>query len=94
MKTYSATFDNGKTVTRKTKNEYSHAWLATWTNKDGSNGYDSGFSSSFELAQKAAKSFLPCAGVRGMSAKDKAMVSQKNAEFLQSCNLKIEILPV
>lgn len=93
MTNFTATFTNGKTLTRKSNNGYAFAWMATWTHKDGSETYDSGFSASFELAQKAAKPSLPWAGVRGMSAKDRATVSQKNAEFLQTCNLKVEIVP-
>jgi hypothetical protein len=93
MTHYTATFANGKTLTRKSNNGYAFAWMATWTRRDGSETCDSGFSASFELAQKAAKPFLPWAGVRGMSAKDRATVNQKNAEFLQGCNLKIEIVP-
>ncbi len=94
MNTYTATFANGKTVTRKTKNEYTHAWLVTWTRVDGVQVSDSGFSASFELAQKAARPWLPVGVFKGMSANNRAIANKKNAEFLQSCNLQIEILPV
>ncbi len=93
MATYTATFKNGKTLTRKSNNGYAFAWMATWTRKDGSETYESGFSASFELAKKAAKPFLPWGCVPGMSTKDRATVNQKNAEFLQTCNLKVEIVP-
>lgn len=94
MNTYTATFANGKTLTRKSKNGYAFAWMATWADTDGKQLSDSGFSASFELAQKAAKPWTPFGVWHGMSAKDRATATAKNAEFLANCNLKIEILPV
>lgn len=93
MTNYTATFANGKTLTRKSKNGYACAWVATWTEANGKTCSDSGFSASFELAKKAAKPWTPFGVWKGMSAKDRAISNSKNAEFLQSCNLKVEIVP-
>lgn len=92
MTRYTATFKNGKTLTRKSNNNYAFAWMATWTRKDGAETFDSGFSASFELAKKSARPSLPWGTVPRMSAKDRATVNKKNAEFLQNCNLKIEFV--
>ena len=93
MATYTATFKNGKTLTRKSNNGYAFAWMATWTEADGKEYSDSGFSTSAELAAKAAKPSTPFGVWKGMSAKNRAIASQKNAAFLQTCNLKVEITP-
>ena len=93
MTNYTATFANGKTLTRKSNSGYACAWMATWTHTNGFETFDSGFSASFELAQKAAKPATPFGVWKGMSAKDRAIATAKNVEFLQTCNLKVEIVP-
>lgn len=93
MTNFTATFTNGKTLTRKSNNNYAFAWMATWTHINGNMISDSGFSSSAELAAKAAKPSAPFGVWKGMSAKDRAIANTKNAEFLQGCNLKVEIVP-
>jgi hypothetical protein len=92
--TYTAKFADGSTITRKSERSYAAAWRATWIRLDGGVSSDSGFSSSVELAAKAANPGLPYGTWRGMSAKDRANANEQNTKFLQNCNLKIEIVEI
>lgn len=92
--TYIATFSDGAVLSRKSKRGYAFAWRVTWTKPCGGSCGDSGFAASADLATKAAKPSLPYGIWRGMSASNRASADAKNAEFLQNCNLSIEIVPV
>jgi hypothetical protein len=94
MNKYTATFADGTTITRKSSHTYTSAWRATWTRLDGERVFDTGFSSSAELAAKAAKVGLPYGTWRGMSAKARTTANEQNAKFLQTCDMTIEIVEV
>ena len=94
MNKYTATFADGTTITRKSNHSYSSAWRTTWTTLEGKRVSDNGFSSSPELAAKAAKIPLPYGFWRGMSAKARATANEQNAKVLQTCDMKIEIVEV
>ena len=93
MTKYTATFEDGVTITRKTKREYAFAWRANYISLDGHNVTETGFSATKELAEKASNVGLPYGTWRGMSSKHRALANEKNAQFLQTCNMKIEIVP-
>lgn len=93
MNKYTATFADGTTLTRKSNRGYAVAWRATWTDLFGHARSDTGFSASAENAAKTAKPGLPYGTWRGQSASARAFANERNAKFLETCNLKIEIVP-
>lgn len=90
MNTYTATFADGMTITRKSERGYSAAWRATWTEK----GYDkpivfTGFCASPEKANPETPSKFFC----GNSTKGRAEAKRKNAEYREACGYRVEIVP-
>ncbi len=89
MTTYTATFADGTTITRNSDRAYGAAWRATWTNKEGNLMSDTGFSISPDKANAYAPKVY---GVHG-TPKQKAEAKRLNAEHLQNCGYRIEIVP-
>lgn len=90
---FTATFEDGTILTRKSNNGYAFAWRVTWTHLDGKSYVETGFSASRENAEKNAKPYLPYGTWRGQSPRDRAFSKEQNAKFLQNCNLRVEIVP-
>lgn len=93
MNKYTATFSDGKTIKRSTKREYAVAWRIQYTSWYGSQCEETGFSASREQAQQAARPNLPFSIDRRMSSNDKAEAKRKNAEYLATANVVVEIVP-
>lgn len=92
MNKYTATFSDGKTIKRNSNREYAVAWRIQYTTWYGSQCEDTGFAASREQAQKAAQPNLPYGINRRMSSNDKAEAKRKNAEYLATANVSVEIV--
>lgn len=91
MTTYTATFSDGTTITRKSDRAYTAAWRATWTEpENGQTFYQEGFSATSEVAAKSA-GVLSKYGVYG-SAAQKAKARRLNAEYRVAAGYRVEIV--
>ena len=52
MPRYHAQFSNGRSLTRRSERDYSHAWLLVWNDAGGRQHEKHGFSGNAQLAQK------------------------------------------
>jgi hypothetical protein len=99
MNTYTATFADGTTITRKTKREYAVAWRATWT-RDNANGEQQAIAyTGFAVTKDRASPTLPVIeyapgrGCFGSSANERARVRKVNEDWRRAAGYRVEFAP-